>query len=266
MELSVLAVGCHPDDIEFSMAGTLILLGDAGYRLHYMNVANGCMGSVADDRDTIVALREAEAKAACSAIGATWHAPIADDIAVVFSSELLARLGAVIREVAPSILLTQSPVDYMEDHQNTARLASTAAFCRGMRNFVTRPARDPMLTDLTVYHAQPHGNRDPLRGLVRAGLYVDIGDVMARKTDMLACHKSQKEWLDASQGMDSYLQTMQQFSAETGRISGAFALAEGWRRRSPIGFCQADADPLRDALPRQTVIDNEYESSLNHPR
>ena len=39
------AVAAHPDDIEFVMAGTLILLRRAGYELHYMNIANGCCGS-----------------------------------------------------------------------------------------------------------------------------------------------------------------------------------------------------------------------------
>ena len=39
------AVAAHPDDIEFMMAGTLILLGRAGYELHYMTIANGSCGS-----------------------------------------------------------------------------------------------------------------------------------------------------------------------------------------------------------------------------
>ncbi len=262
MGKSVLAIGCHPDDIEFVMAGTLILLGRAGYELHYMNVANGCMGSVTEDHDAAVAAREAEAKEACASIGATWHAPVVDDIAVIFSPELLARVGAVVREVSPSILLTQSPEDYMEDHQNTSRLAHTAAFCRGMRNFETVPERKPVTSDVAVYHAQPHGNRDPLRRLVRAGLYVDISDVMPSKTEMLACHKSQKEWLDASQGMDSYLRTMEELAADTGRMSGAFTYAEGWRRRSHLGFCGPNDDPLYDALGDHAVIDGEYEASL----
>ena len=38
-------MAAHPDDIEFVMAGTLIRLGQAGYELHYMNIANGCCGS-----------------------------------------------------------------------------------------------------------------------------------------------------------------------------------------------------------------------------
>ena len=44
------AVAAHPDDIEFVMAGTLMQLADAGYELHYMNIANGCCGSIAAQR------------------------------------------------------------------------------------------------------------------------------------------------------------------------------------------------------------------------
>ena len=43
--MTVLAVGCHPDDMEFMMGGTLLLLKQAGCELHYINVANGCAGS-----------------------------------------------------------------------------------------------------------------------------------------------------------------------------------------------------------------------------
>ena len=43
--LTVLAFGCHPDDIEFMMAGTLLLLKDLGVELHYINIANGSCGT-----------------------------------------------------------------------------------------------------------------------------------------------------------------------------------------------------------------------------
>jgi LmbE family N-acetylglucosaminyl deacetylase len=42
---SAIAIGAHPDDIEFYMAGTLLLLKEAGYAIHYLNVANGNSGS-----------------------------------------------------------------------------------------------------------------------------------------------------------------------------------------------------------------------------
>lgn len=244
----VLAVAAHPDDIEFLMAGTMILLGDAGWELHYLAIANGSCGTSVLDAEEIVAIRTAEARAAAKRIGAVYHESLAADIEVFYEKPLLAKVAAIVREVAPTILLTHSPVDYMEDHQTAARLAATGAFCRGMRNFPTDPPREPVAGDVTVYHAQPHGNRDSLRRLVRPELFVDVTGVLARKREMLACHESQKAWLDETQGLDSYLAAMETLSREVGRMSGRFELAEGWRRRSHLGFCPEAADPLSDAL------------------
>ena len=60
---------------------------------------------------------------------------------IFYDLPTLARLAAVMREVAPEILLTHPPADYMEDHMNACRLAVTAAFAREMPNFPTDPPR-----------------------------------------------------------------------------------------------------------------------------
>jgi hypothetical protein len=66
---------------------------------------------------------------------------------------------------------------------------------------------------------------------------------------MLAFHRSQKDWLDVSQGRDSYIHTMKQLCSEIGDLSGHYGFAEGWRRHSHLGFCGQNADPLVDAIP-----------------
>jgi len=248
MPKRALAVAAHPDDIEFLMAGTLILLGQAGYEIHCLNIANGSCGTATVPAREIIRIRREEARAAAASIGAVHHESLVNDIEIFCEKALLAKVAAIVRDAAPDILLAQSPSDYMEDHQNAARLAVTAAFCRSMRNFPTDPPRDPTGQDMAVYHAQPHGNRDPLRQWVRPDLFVDVAGVFDRKRAMLACHRSQKEWLDTSQGMDSYLRVMEDFSREVGAMSGRFALAEGWRRRSHLGFGPEDFDPLSAAL------------------
>lgn len=242
------AVAAHPDDIEFQMSGTLILLQRAGYEIHYMNIANGCCGTAQHTREEIIAIRRDEAKAAAAGIDAIYHESLVDDLAIFYEPDLLARVSAVMREVAPKILLVQSPEGYMEDHQNAARLAVTAAFTRGMPNYVTNPPRKPVSQDVTVYHAQPHGNRDPLRRIVYPDLYIDISEVIQDKRAMLAQHVSQKVWLDQTQGMDAYLDTMQAQCRDVGTMSEQFVYAEGWRRRLHLGFCDEAADPLGMAL------------------
>jgi len=259
---AALAVGAHPDDIEFMMAGTLILLGRAGWRLHCLNLADGSCGTATMSAGSIAAKRRREARAACRLIGAKHWPPVARDLRLYHTTETVARAVAVIRRVRPRILLVQSPTDYMEDHVNACRIAVTAAFARGMRNFPCRPRVAPTSDEVTVYHALPYGLRDPLRRRVRAGEYVDIGRALAEKRAMLAAHTSQKRWLDVSQGLDAYLTTMEQMSREVGRLSGRFRHAEGWRRRSHLGFSAADSDPLGTALGRLCRVDRRYEDEL----
>lgn len=259
---SALAITAHPDDIEFMMAGTLILLGKAGFDLHMMNIANGCCGSATEPAEVIAARRWEEAQAAARVVGATAHPPLVDDLTIGYDQTQLRRLAAVVRAVAPTILLIHSPQDYMEDHMNGCRLAVTAAFTRGMPNFETLPPTPPVVNEVTLYHALPYGLRDGLRRRVRAGQYVDISGALAQKRAALACHRSQKEWLDVSQGLDSYLNTMAEMSAEVGRMSGAFEYAEGWRRHAHLGFCAENADPLGAALGALHVVDAAYETEL----
>lgn len=245
---AALAIAAHPDDIEFLMAGTLIRLREAGWETHYFNLSTGNCGSAVHPAGTLRRLRRGEARSAAAALGARWHPPIADDLEIFYEDRLLRRVAAVVRAVAPTILLTHAPVDYMEDHVNTSRLAVTAAFARGMPNYRTRPRRRPVATDVTVYHAMPHGLCGPLGEPVRAGIYIDTTAVQDRKRAALALHVSQRSWLDASQGMDSYLQTMEDFARAVGRQSRRYRYAEGWRRHTHLGFCGVDADPLGEAL------------------
>ncbi len=260
---SVLAIAAHPDDIEFCMAGTMLRLAALGWELHYFNLSSGNLGSAGVGEARTIATRRREARDAARVLGATWHAPVARDLGIFYDAALLRRVAAVVRAARPRIVLTHSPRDYMEDHVNTCRLAVTAAFARGMPNFATTPRRPATGDPVTVYHALPHGLRDGLRRRVHAGLYVDTAGVHARKRAALACHASQKEWLDRSQGMDSYLATMDGFSAEVGRLSRRFAHAEGWRRHSHLGFSPDDDDPLMAALVHGCWLDKAYEKSLD---
>jgi LmbE family N-acetylglucosaminyl deacetylase len=123
-----------------------------------------------------------------------------------------------------------------------------------MPNYPVEPPREPVEQAVTIYHAQPHGNRDPLGQVVRPGLFVDVGGVIEEKTAMLACHRSQQQWLDTSQGLNSYLEAMKDLGREVGRMSGRFEYAEGWRRHLHLGFCGPQDDPLRAALGASVLV------------
>ena len=253
-----MAIAAHPDDIEFMMAGTLLLLGEAGFALHYMTLSSGNCGSMEMSPAKTRLVRRAESKAAARILGATHHPSLCDDLEIFYDLKTLRRLAAIIREVAPTVILTHSPQDYMEDHMNTSRLVVTAAFARGMPNFRTNPSRKPTGSDVAIYHAMPHGLRDQLRRKIVPEFFVNTASVHATKRDALGAHDSQKSWLDATQGMDSYLAEMDAMSRAVGKISGTFEHAEGWRRHLHLGFSAREIDPLCDALGPSVRVNPRY--------
>ena len=247
---SALAIAAHPDDIEFVMAGTLLLLKEAGWEIHYFNLSTGNMGSTVMSAGETARVRSREAQAAAKALMAKWHAPICDDMQIFYTDENIRRVCAVVREARPAVVLTHALADYMEDHMSAARLAVTATFARGIPNYRSKPQRKSALEPVTIYHAMPHGQCTPMREPVQPELYVDTTRVHAVKRAALACHASQKEWLDATQGQDNYLNTMDAFSRTLGRQARKFQHAEGWTRHLHYGFGAADDDPLRETLGR----------------
>ncbi len=250
---SVLAIAAHPDDIEFGMAGTLFLLLGRGWKIHYFNLANGCMGAMHTDRTETARIRLSEAKAASVKLSAHFYPPICDDLGIFYQPEILAKVVAVVRMANPTIVLTHSPTDYMEDHETACRLAVSATFVKNMPNAFSDPALPACSGPVAIYHAQPHGNRTPLGEIVKPEMFVDIDSVMKRKRELLECHRSQQTWLDVTQSMSSYVQTMVDYARQVGEMSRRFALAEGWRRRCTLGFGPEDFDPLGHALSSHIV-------------
>jgi len=257
-----IAIGAHPDDIEFYMAGTLLMLKQAGCETHYLTVANGNCGSVQYNAAMTRTVRNAEARAAAKILGAEFHPSLTNDLEIFYTLELVRALAAVIREVKPGIVLTHSPQDYMEDHMNTSRLAVTAAFTKGMPNFKTTPPRPTADYDVTVYHGMSHGLCDQLRRRIVPGSFVNTTSVHETQLKALSAHKSQQNWLDVSQGMNSFLLSLEKLSQAVGRLSKRFKNAEGWRRHLHFGYSASEADPLAEALRKDYLVNKAYERDL----
>lgn len=248
---SALAIAAHPDDIEFVMAGTLLLLKEAGWDIHCLNVTDGNMGSTVMNAAQTARVRSKEAQASAKLMGAKWHAPFCPDLGVFYTEKNIRRVCAVVREAKPTVILTHALADYMEDHMITARLTVSGAFARGIPNYRSTPQRPPTLEPCVIYHAMPHGQCTPTRVPVTPEICVDTTSVHTAKREALACHQSQKQWLDETQGMDSYLVTMDTFSRRLGKQTRKFTHAEGWTRHLHFGFGAEEDDPLRDVLGRK---------------
>ncbi len=247
---AVLAVAAHPDDIEFNMAGTLSLLAKAGFEPHMLNLSRSNLDSNELSESEITQIRRQEAQRSAKVIDAVYHPPMADDLLIFYEESLLRQMVAIVREIQPTIVLLPSLNDYMEDHTNTARLVVTACFSRSMRHFRSLPPREPTNKDVYLYHAQPHLNRDGMRQLVVPTLLINIASEIDTKLQMLGCHESQRKWLDETQGLDDYLESMRQSSAEVAGMSGqpGWEYAEGFRQHSHVGFSAGDRDILAEVI------------------
>ncbi|HOW63710.1 MAG TPA: PIG-L family deacetylase [Candidatus Paceibacterota bacterium] len=254
-----IAVGAHPDDVEFFMAGTLLQLKQVGYEIHYFTLANGSCGSREFGPAQLSQMRRRESQEGAKILGAVFHSSLVNDLEIFYDLKILRRVAAILREVKPSIILTHSPQDYMEDHMNTCRLVVSAAFMLGAPNFRTQPPRAAVYQDVTLYHAMPLSLTDSLRRRIMVGAYVDTSDVHATKLAALSAHRSQQNWLQASQGANSYLKAMEDMALELGRESRRFKFAEGWRRHLYQGYSQSEIDPLKTALGKRYLVNQAFE-------
>ena len=250
----VLAVGAHPDDIEFLYSGTLLLLKRKGWKVHMWNLADGSAGSKTEGPKVIAARRWEEAQAAARILGATMHAPLFPDLGIFYDAESLARVTAVLRKIDPSIILTHPPVDYMEDHQNTCRLVTTAAMAKGIPNYATLPPSEVKDGPVALYHAPPLGGRTSLNEPVLPGLYVNIGSVLPQKIQMLLAHESQMDWLRQTQTMSSLEDVIVAESKAMGAQSGVFACAEAFTSHAPRGYRPDTFLPLEETLGSDVFI------------
>lgn len=240
-ENTILAVFAHADDMEFVAAGTLWHLAARGYKLHTAILTRGNCGSTYEPPAVISRIRLREARDSARLLGASFTCLGEDDLNIFYDKRTLGKVMELVRRVNPRLVLTHSPSDYMVDHETTSRLAQTACFGALAPNYKTgvRPAARPTGFIPHLYYAAPMGGRDILGSRIRSSLLVNTTDVFDRQMKMLACHKSQREWLLAHLGMDNYTEFLHQRSEEQGREAGV-AFAEGFRQHLGGGFPSDD--------------------------
>lgn len=210
----------HPDDAEFLCAGTMIRLADAGWTIHIATATPGDCGTMTHDRWEISSIRTRENLASAAKLGATYHCLDERDGMVVYDKPSLQKAIDLFRLIAPSLVFTHAPKDYMMDHEMVSLLARQASFIYGAPNI----SHHPLLRGSSVphlYYCDPIGMADPLGKPVEPTTVIDVSAQLQRKTDMLGCHASQREWLRAHHGMDEYIEAMKRHGAERGQRIGA---------------------------------------------
>ncbi|MBQ8525387.1 MAG: PIG-L family deacetylase [Clostridia bacterium] len=194
--MNVLAIGCHPDDVEVNCAGTLVKCVQRGDKVTVCHVANGNLGHELINEDELREMRALEAKKAGSLAGIDVVTCDVGDLMVYDSSKAQRDLVVdVIRSVQPDFIITHSPTDYMPDHVAVSKLVFDATFAASVPHYRTAvPGKAPVTP---IYYM------DNLAGVNFIPTeYVDISDTLEKKIEMLECHVSQMKWMRDHDNID----------------------------------------------------------------
>jgi LmbE family N-acetylglucosaminyl deacetylase len=235
MRKSVLAIFSHPDDAEFMCAGTLSLLNKNGWSVHIATLTPGDKGTSVHSREEISNIRKAEAVNAAKFLGGTYHCLESEDVYILYDRETINKTTALIRRIHPAIVFTASPSDYMIDHEVTSMIVQTACFSSGIKNMEV--IEEPFEPIPYLYYSDPLEGKDKLGNPIQPSIYVDITDEIGIKEKMIACHKSQRNWLKAHHQLDEYVLSMIQFAETRGKEINT-RYAEGFRQHLGHGYPQ----------------------------
>lgn len=209
----------HPDDAEILCGGTLIRLAEAGWDVHLVTATAGDCGTMTESQQRISEIRKAENAASAALIGATYHCLGEMDLKVVYDKPTIQKAIDLFREIAPTLVFTHAPKDYMLDHEMASLLARNATFAYPIPNATPLPLK-PGSAIPHLYYCDPIEGVDPLGHEVSPTTLIDISAQLDRKAEMLACHASQREWLRAHHGMDEYIDAMKRHGAMRGEQAG----------------------------------------------
>jgi len=225
----ILAIHAHPDDCEILAGGTLALLARLGHHITIATMTPGDCGSSTLGPDEIAAVRRSEAADSAALIGARYLCVEMRDLAIFNNDSSRRRIVQVLRFVQPQIVLTAAPSDYLCDHEITSTLVRDACFPAPAPNYRTGSDDPPLAAIPHLYFMDPLEGRDREGNVVIPDFIVDVAETFPTKREMLACHASQRAWLRDHHGTGDYLDEMEAWTRQRGRLAGV-RYGEGFRQ------------------------------------
>jgi bacillithiol biosynthesis deacetylase BshB1 len=133
MKLDLLAFGVHPDDIELSCAGTLLVEKKNGKKTGIIDLTRGELGT----RGTAQTRKE-EAQNSAKILGVDVRENLGmADAFFKNDEENQRKVITILRKYQPDIILCNAPGDRHPDHGRSAKLVEDSAFLSGLRKIET---------------------------------------------------------------------------------------------------------------------------------
>jgi LmbE family N-acetylglucosaminyl deacetylase len=162
-KMNVLAIGSHPDDIEFGCGGTLHKLACRGHGIYLLVLTSGNAGGN-------FATRKSEQLRAARALHATdvfWGN--FTDTKLPFYENVIQEIEDVVKKVSPTFVFVHHGKDTHQDHRHVSECTVVAT-----RN----------VPNVLFYEGPTTINFAP-------NVYIDIGDFVKEKIKTISCHRSQ---------------------------------------------------------------------------
>ncbi|MEO6682133.1 MAG: bacillithiol biosynthesis deacetylase BshB1 [Ginsengibacter sp.] len=182
MKLDILAFGVHPDDIELSCAGTLLIEKGKGHKVGIVDLTRGELGT----RGT-AKTREEEARnsAKILQVDVRENLGMADGF-FQNDKEHQIEIIKMLRKYRPEIVLCNAPEDRHPDHGRAAKLVEEAAFLSGLRKVET--SLDNLLQEAWrpkyIFNYIQDNYFDP-------DFVLDISSVIEKKKEAILAFKTQ---------------------------------------------------------------------------
>ena len=161
--MNILAIGAHPDDIEFGCGGTLIKYADKKHRVFLLVMTEGGLGGP-------TATRTEEQLNSNTIMGVKkifWGGY--KDTHLMVQKDVISKIEDIISKVNPELIFCHFLDDTHQDHRHLAQ--ATISATRYIRNVL-------------FYEVPTTQNFKP-------NVFVDISDTLERKVDALQAHRSQ---------------------------------------------------------------------------
>ncbi|HSO74752.1 MAG TPA: bacillithiol biosynthesis deacetylase BshB1 [Blastocatellia bacterium] len=226
VKVDALAIGAHPDDVEFSCGGTLIKLVSLGYRVGVLDMARGELGTRGNAE-----IRAKEAQAAAAAMELTVRDNLElPDGHIWLTEESRVKMVRKIRRYRPKVIFTHYWEDPHPDHAHTCQIVREAAHLAGLARYDAETGQERFRPRAVAHFLFPR--------TVAPTFVVDVSEHAAQKQKAVECYRSQ-------------LYDPQSKELETALSSEGFLRRLEARQRffgSLIGVDDAEAFVVREAL------------------
>jgi bacillithiol biosynthesis deacetylase BshB1 len=177
MNIDILAIGAHPDDIELTCAGTLVKCRSEGASIGILDLTAGDLGTHGDPET-----RLKEAKASSRVLGLDFRENLGlPDGFLKDTDEAVAQVVTILRRVRPVLVMTSYEKNHHPDHIACNQIVKRAFWLSGVAKFLPEhPCKRPKA--LIFYTG---------KDLYQPDFIVDVSDFFETRLKAIKCYGSQ---------------------------------------------------------------------------